>query len=294
MSGAAPTNTNTLSWFVVVVAGTVVLLVVRVLSLFSRLDAGQSVLDGARPAFTEERVAGTVASIKMVDHIVNMADPIVDSEGGAAAEIGSLIELVSEVTGLSQVQVLGAMQEISPRTLHLLLALPLENASAEIPGLLDFVAENSDLADRDAVLSAVSENTPNIAQAVVNLGVVTDNWRDVAGTEALTRFDGSNVTGFPEVRSYLADDVVPAVRAVAEDYRELDETAPPVGVFPSLLTIVGILVLAYGAAMVAITRTAAPTYTSTGPSETPAEAMPNRIPSPSSSLPSPNGHERNI
>ncbi|NOX31710.1 MAG: hypothetical protein GXP35_16940, partial [Actinobacteria bacterium] len=120
-------------------------------------------------------------------------------------------------------------------------------------------------------LAALSENTPNIAQAIVNLGVVTDNWRNVDGTADLTRFNGSNITSFPEVRTYLAADLVPAVRTIAEDYRELDETAPPVDVFAPLLTIVGLLVLAYGAAMVAITRTTAPTYKPTTASEIAAQ-----------------------
>ncbi|NOX28788.1 MAG: hypothetical protein GXP35_01855 [Actinobacteria bacterium] len=100
MSRAAAKNTNTLAWFVVLVAGVVIVLVVWGLSLFSRLDAGQSVLDGARPAFTEERVAGDIAGVEMIDYIVNMADPIVDAEGGAAGEVGPFVELVAGVTGL--------------------------------------------------------------------------------------------------------------------------------------------------------------------------------------------------
>ncbi|NIR41011.1 MAG: hypothetical protein GWN79_24835, partial [Actinobacteria bacterium] len=40
-------NANSLTWFVVVVAGVVVLLVVAGLELHGRLDAGQRVLDGA-------------------------------------------------------------------------------------------------------------------------------------------------------------------------------------------------------------------------------------------------------
>jgi len=272
MSRTAAKNTNTLAWFVVLVAGVVIVLVVWGLSLFSRLDAGQSVLDGARPAFTEERVAGDIAGVEMIDYIVNMADPIVDAEGGAAGEVGPFVELVAGVTGLSQADVLVALEENFPHTFHLLLSLPLEDVSAEVPGLLDFVADNSELADGDAVLAALSENTPNIAQAIVNLGVVTDNWRNVDGTADLTRFDGSNVTSFPEVRTYLAADVVPAVRAIAEDFRELDETAPPVNIFPWLLTIIGLLVLVYGAAMVAITRSTAPTYMSTIASEIAAQS----------------------
>lgn len=260
MSSPATKNSNTASWFVVLVAGLVVLAVVIGLELFPRLSAGQDVLDGARPAFTEERVAGDRVGITMVDNIANLVDPIVDAEGGAAGEVVPLVELVAAVTGLEAGDVLAALEENFPHTFHLLLTLPLDEVSAEIPGLLNFVADNSDLADADAVLAALAENTPHLAQAIVNLLVVTDGWRAVPGTEDLTRFDGSDVSSFPEVRDYFAGDVVPAVRAVAEDYRTLDTTPPPVDVFPPLLMIVGILVIAYGLGMLAITLVTAPRY----------------------------------
>jgi hypothetical protein len=134
----------------------------------------------------------------------------------------------------------------------------LDQVSAEIPGLLTFVADNSDLPDEGAVLGAIAGATPNIAQAVTNLLVVTDGFRHIPGIDQLTRFDGSPVRSIPELRDYFADDVVPGVRAVAEDYRTLDTTAPPVDAFPPLLLIVGILVIIYGAAMLLLTSTALP------------------------------------
>ena len=66
MSTSATRNSNSLSWLVVLVAGVVVLVVVAGLELSSRLDAGQRVLDGARPAFTPERVEGNVPAVAMV------------------------------------------------------------------------------------------------------------------------------------------------------------------------------------------------------------------------------------
>jgi len=250
----------TIGWSVVTAVGVLVAAGVLIVGLFPRLNGGQDVIDGLRPAFVEERIVGMEVGVGIVDSITNLADPIIDAEGGAAGEVGPLVDLVAGATGLAPADVLGALEENFPRTFHLLLALPLEDVSAEIPGLLTFVADNSDLADADAVLAAIAENTPNLAQAIVNLKVVSDGWRAVPGTEALTRFDGSDVSSFPEVRDYLAGDVVPAVRAVAEDYRELDTTPPPVDVFPPLLMIVGILVIAYGLAMLVITRIVAPFY----------------------------------
>ena len=258
MSTSVKRNSNSLSWFVVVVAGLVVLAVVWGLELFPRLDAGQRVLDGARPVFTEERVAGDRVGIGMIDHVADMVDPIVDAQGGAAGEVGPLVELVAGVTGLAPADVLAAVEANFPHTYHLLLTLPLDQVSAEIPGLLTFVADNSDLPDAGAVLGALAENTPNLAQAVTNLLIVTDGFREIPGIDQLTRFDGSPVRSIPELRDYFGDDVVPGVRAVADDYRTLDTTAPPVDVFPPLLLIVGILVVIYGVAMLVITSAAVP------------------------------------
>ena len=258
MSTSVKRNSNSLSWFVVVVAGLVVLAVVWGLELFPRLDAGQRVLDGARPVFTEERVAGDRVGIGMIDHVADMVDPIVDAQGGAAGEVGPLVELVAGVTGLAPADVLAAVEANFPHTYHLLLTLPLDQVSAEIPGLLTFVADNSDLPDAGAVLGALAENTPNLAQAITNLLIVTDGFREIPGIGQLTRFDGSPVRSIPELRDYFGGDVVPGVRAVADDYRTLDTTAPPVDVFPPLLLIVGILVVIYGVAMLAITSAAVP------------------------------------
>ena len=258
MSGPVKRDANSLSWFVVVVVGVVVLGIVWGLELFPRLDAGQDVLDGARPIFTEERVEGARAGITIIDSVANLLDPIVDAEGGAAGEVGPLVELVAGATGLPPEDVLAALEANFPHTFHLLLTLPLDAVSAEVPGLLTFVADNSELADADAVFAAIAATTPNIGQALTNLLVVTDGFRDVPGTEPLTRFDGTQVKSVPEVVTYFADDVVPGVRAVTNDYRTLDTTAPPLDLFPPLLLLVGILVIIYAGAMILLARATTP------------------------------------
>jgi|GEM_PF-644551 hypothetical protein len=257
-STRATRNTNSLTWFVVVVAGVVVLAIVSGLNLFPRLDAGQAVLDGARPAFTEERVAGDRVGIEILGNVADMLDPIVDAEGGAAGEVGELVELVSGATGLPPAEVLVALEANFPQTFHLLLTLPLEDVSAEIPGLLTFVADNSELADAGAVLDALTVNTPNIAAAVTNLLVVTDNWRDIEGATGATRFDGATaVDSVPEIVGLFADDVVTAVEVAAPDFRDLDEPWPPVGDIAMILGIIGVIVVVFGLLMMAVTRTKA-------------------------------------
>jgi hypothetical protein len=258
MSTPVTRNSNSLAWFVVVVAGLVVLAVVWGLELSPRLDAGQRVLDGARPVFTEERVIGDRVGITMIDNVVDMLDPIVDAQGGAADEVGPLVELVSGATGLAPDDVLTAIEANFPHTYHLLLTLPLDQVSAEIPGLLTFVADNSDLADAGAVLAAIGENTPRLAQAITNLLVVTDNWRDVAGTSGVTLFDGvTSVDSVPEIRDFFVADVVTAIETVAPDFRDLDEPWPKVGLIATILTIIGVVVVVFGLLMLALTRTAA-------------------------------------
>ena len=256
MSTPVTRNSNSLAWFVVVVAGLVVLAVVWGLELSPRLDAGQRVLDGARPVFTEERVIGDRVGITMIDNVVDMLDPIVDAQGGAADEVIPLVELVSGATGLAPGDVLAAIEANFPHTYHLLLTLPLDQVSAEIPGLLTFVADNSDLADAGAVLAAIGENTPRLAQAITNLLVVTDNWRDVAGTSGVTLFDGvTSVDSVPEIRDFFVADVVTAIETVAPDFRDLDEPWPKVGLIATILTIIGVVVVVFGLLMLALTRT---------------------------------------
>ena len=256
MSTPVTRNSNSLAWFVVVVAGLVVLAIVFGLELHPRFDAGQRVLDGARPEFTEERVVGDRVGITMIDSVANTYDPIIDAQGGAAGEVGTLVELVAGATGLAAADVLAAIEANFPHTYHLLLTLPLDQVSAEIPGLLTFVADNSDLADADAVLAAIAATTPRLAQAITNLVVVTENWRDVDGTVGVTRFDGvTAVDSVPEIRDFFAVDVVTAVETVAPDFRDLDEPWPEVGLIATILTIIGVVVVVFGLLMMGLTRT---------------------------------------
>ena len=256
MSTPVTRNSNSLAWFVVVVAGLVVLAIVFGLELHPRFDAGQRVLDGARPEFTEERVVGDRVGITMIDSVANTYDPIIDARGGAAGEVGTLVELVAGATGLAAADVLAAIEANFPHTYHLLLTLPLDQVSAEIPGLLTFVADNSDLADADAVLAAIAATTPRLAQAITNLIVVTENWRDVDGTVGITRFDGvTAVDSVPEIRDFFAVDVVTAVETVAPAFRDLDEPWPKVGLIATILTIIGVVVVVFGLLMMGLTRT---------------------------------------
>lgn len=237
-------------WGVVAGAGVVVIVLVLGLGLFGRLGGGDELLDDAKPAFTDERVAGDRAGITIVSQIVDMADPIATPEGGAAAEVPKLVAFVARETGLSQPAVRAALDEAAPRTTALLQAIPLSGIADEVPRLVGFLTKTLNISG-PALITALDENFPRLKQTIDNVGPVTRGWNDVPGTERLTRFDGTRVETVPDVRAYFADDVVPVLERRKDDFQKLEGTWPPVDVFPALLLVIGIIVTLLGAAMVA-------------------------------------------
>lgn len=99
-------------------------------------------------------------------------------------------------------------------------------------------------------------------QSVTRLPFVANGCYSVPGTAHLTTFGGAAVRTMPQVRTYLATDVVPFLSTEKGDFKTVDTTWPPLPVFPPLLLIVGIVVVVYGAAMLFISRRrpAAPTH----------------------------------
>jgi len=252
-SGGLPKPIALTGWAVVAVVGVVVVLLVFALNLFTRLGGGQEVLDTARPAFAAERVAGDVAAIEMVDTVVKTFDPVVTEQGGAAAEVPKLVGFVSQQAGLTQPQVLAALQQNFPKTLGLLTALPLSGVTAELPKLVDFLVATLKVSP-EVVAAALRDAFPKISQAVANLPKVTAGWNNVPNAEGLTRFDGSPVTTVPQVATYFKQDVIPAVGRQQANFVKVDTTWPPLTVFAPLLLVLGIIVVVYGLLMLLVTR----------------------------------------
>lgn len=242
---------STGSWGVVVVVGIVVLLLVAVGNLFPRLYGGQDLLNAAPPAFTSQRVAGDVAGINMASTVVDLSDPIMNAQGGAAAEVPQLVAFVSSKTGLSQTQVLGALASNFPHTTALLQALPLDAVSSELPGLVTFLGSALNMTPAQ-VQAALAANFPHLSQSIAALPVVTTIWDNVPDTQGFTRFDGTPIRTVPDVRSYFAGDVIPAIAKDRANFETLATTAPPVIVFPSLLTVVGAAVVVYGLLLIVL------------------------------------------
>jgi hypothetical protein len=231
------------------VVGVLVVTVVLGLNLISRLDDGQKVLDSARPAFTSERVSTARAGIDVISTNVDAADPIITAKGGASAEVPKLIAFVSKQTGLSQADVVAALQENFPHTLALLQAIPLSSVSEEIPGLLKFL-ETTLKVSEPQLLDALGTNFPRLTQAITNLPTVTSGWNDIQKIDGLTRFDGTPVKSVPDLRTYFSKDVIPVVEREKGNFASLDGTSTVNWIAP-LLLVVGIIVILFALLMIA-------------------------------------------
>lgn len=236
------------SWATVASVGAAVVVLVLALNLFPRLKGGNEVLDAARPAFTEQRIAGTAAGVGVVDAATNLTEPLVDEQGGAAGEVPKLIAFVAKGTGQSPAQVLAAVKANFPHVAALLAALPLSDVTAELPGVQSFLASTLGVS-KAQLATTLQRDLPGLNQVLGSLPKITDGYRAVPGTERLTRFSGEPAHTVPAVRDYFKADVVPALARQQDNFTKLDDPWPKVTVFAPLLTVVGILVLLYGIVM---------------------------------------------
>ncbi|MEA2362939.1 MAG: hypothetical protein QOD71_2084, partial [Thermoleophilaceae bacterium] len=165
--------------------------------------------------------------------------------GGGAAEVPKLIAFVSKQTGLSQADVVAALQKNFPHTLALLQAIPLSSVSAEIPPLLKFL-EGALHVTEPQLLDALSQNFPHLTQAVTNLPAVTAAWDDTKITG--TRFDGKPIKTVPDVQAYFSSDVIPVLETRRDNYWNLVSTSN-INFIGPLVLIIGIIVILYGLLM---------------------------------------------
>lgn len=223
---------------VVPVVGVVVVALALAIALIPRVSNGQKLLDGLAPAFTQQRVAGDRAGVNMVSAIVNTEDPIMTTAGGAAAEVPKLIAFLSSKTGLSQAQVLSALQTNFPHTTALLQAIPLTAVTRELPKLVAFLAP---------AVPAV----PRLAQTIKAAPLVTSGWDSVPGTAGTTRFNGAPIRTVPDVQNYFSDDVIPVLEHQRGNYANLVKTSN-IDFLGPLVLVVGLIVIVYGLLMVAL------------------------------------------
>ena len=250
MQSRGDSRSAILQWVVVLVVGVLVVTLVLGLGLISRLDDGQKVLNAARPAFTPARVAGDRAGINIISADVNLADPIVTAQGGAAAEVPKLVAFVAAKTGLSQAAVLAALQKSFPHTTALLEAIPLSSVTSELPGLLAFLEKTLKLTQTQ-LLAALTTSFPAITQAITHLPTVTGGWEHIQGIDGLTRFNGTPVQSVPELRTYFSSDLIPVLETQQTNFASLDGTSSLNWIAP-LLLIVGLVVILFALSMIAL------------------------------------------
>jgi hypothetical protein len=203
------------------------------------------VIDAAKPAFTNERVAGTRAGVDLVSQYVDVADPLLTARGGASKEVRSLIRLMRRKMDLSSAQARKILRREAPHTEALTRALPLAGIAGEIPRLTSYLATTMSLSE-EQLAAMLERDFPHISQMLTALPNVADGWYDVPGIEGLTRLKGDKpVRTVPGLRKYYRDDVVPLMVEHKQDFQDL-AGAGGIGYIGPLLLVAGLALLAYG------------------------------------------------
>jgi hypothetical protein len=242
------TRTGVLQWVVVLVVGVIVVAIVLGLNLISRLDDGQTVLNGAKPAFTADRIAADQAGINIISKNVDMANPIVTPAGGGAAEVPALIAYIAKQEHISAAQALALAQKNFPHLVALLEAIPLSSVTAELPGLEAFLEKALKVTPAQLV-AALKTNFPALYQSITYLPTVTAGWYNIANIDGLTRFNGTPVKTVPQVRTYFKNDLIPVLAEQRANFGSLDGTSSINWISP-LLLIVGLIVILFAAVMI--------------------------------------------
>jgi hypothetical protein len=245
---AGSNRSGLLQWVIVLGVGVLVVTLILGLNLIPRLNAGQKVLNDARPAFQTQSLKADVAGIDFISTNVDMANPIVQASGGGASEIPALVAYAAKQLHTTPAGALAAIQKNFPHTAALLGALPLADVTAELPKLVAFLATTLKLTPAQ-VDSALATNFPALTQAITNLPAVTNDWNNIPGMNGMTDFNGKPVTTVPELRDYFKNQLIPAVGAQQSNFQSLDGTSSVSWIAPLLLVIAGIVIV-FGLAMI--------------------------------------------
>lgn len=248
-----PRNPTRFAWVVVSVVGIAIVGLVLALNLFPRLIGGQILLEDTRPMFAKERVVGDRAGIEFIDVFVNALGPAVPPDGGASEEYPKLLEHVADEVGVPVQRVRELVHLFFPHTANLLDGVPFAAATADATKLVESLAAASNVST-EQMWNTLRADFGEIYQLTTNLKLVTDGWKEVPGTENLTRFDGTPARTVPLVRDYFREDVIPALERQQRNYVIVDTNWPPLVVFAPLLTVVGIAVALFGVYIGHLTR----------------------------------------
>lgn len=241
------------AWAVVPVVGVAVVGLVLGINAFPRFIGGQTLLDNTRPVFALDRIQGDRAGIEFISVFVDALGPAVLPDGGVTAEYPKLLDYVAKKVGVPVQDVRALVHLDFPHAAKLLDGVPFSASIADARKLIDNLAASSHVT-HDQMLATLRAKFPKVYQLITNLAIVTDGWKQVPGTDKLTRFDGSPARSVPLIRDYFRFDVIPGLERQQKDYVIVDTNFPPLTVFAPLLTAVGIFVVGYGILLGRLTR----------------------------------------
>lgn len=232
------------AWMGVVAVGVVVVALVVALQLIPRMNAGQEVIDAAKPATSDAAVEGLVGGTSVLSQYVDLADPLMTRKGKSNRELRRLVTMIKRKTGVSAERARALLRREAPHTEALLRAAPFSGVAAERSRLTRYLAKTLNVTPEE-LQDELARSFPRIYQTLSELPDVTSGWYDVPGAETLTRFDGKQVKTMPQVRSYLRDDVVGTVDEQQNRLQSLGGSGG-VGSIPLLLLVLGIGLIVFG------------------------------------------------
>lgn len=248
-----PRNPTRFAWVVVSVVGLAVIGLVLALNLFPRLIGGHHLLNDTRSVFAKDRIVGDRAGIEFIDVFVNALGPAVLPDGGVTEEYPKLLDHVAEEVGVPVKDVRDLVHLDFPHTANLLDGVPFSASIADSTRLVEFLAAQSNVST-EQMYDTLRTDFPQTYQLFISLKIVTDGWKEVPGTEGLTRFDGTPARTVPLIRDYFRDDVIPGLERQQPNYVIVDTNWPPLVVFAPLLTAVGAAVAIFGVYIGYLTR----------------------------------------
>jgi hypothetical protein len=243
MNGLLSTTASR-AWMGVVVIGVVVVAVVLGLQLVPRLTAGQQVIDAAKPALTDAAVAGEVGGATLLSQVVDVADPLMTRKGHSREELGRLVSIIKNKTGVSAERARALLRREAPRTEALLRAVPLSGIAAERGRLTSYLSTTLNIASED-LQDELARSFPRIYQTLSELVAVTRGWYDVPGTEGMTGSHDKPVKTMSDVRDYIRDDVVGTAAGEKDRFHALAGSGG-VGYIPWLLLAIGAGLAVFG------------------------------------------------
>ncbi len=237
-------TTASRAWMGVVAVGVVVVALVLGLQLLPRLSAGQDVIDAAQPALSDGAVAGEVAGANVLSQVVDLVDPLMTRRGQSREELGRLVTMIKNESGVSAERARAVLRREAPHTEALLRAVPFSGIADERQRLTSYLATTLNLSAED-LEDELARGFPRIYQMLTELPGVMSGWYDVPGAETLTRFDGTQVKSMAQVRDYLRDDLVATAAGEQKRFEALAGSGG-VGYIPTLLLVLGAALAIFG------------------------------------------------